>query len=89
LLVAMGIVGAVYVLTASTDTNHSTADTLERAPQSPWPAPAQKTEGEPVLFANPFDAEEVFEFPPGTSATEAREAVAELLMERAMARQQT
>lgn len=89
LFVTIGIVGAAYVLTASTGTSQPTADTLARAPQSPWPAPEQKTEGEPVLFSNPFDAEEVFEFPAGTSETEAREAVAELLMERAMARQQT
>jgi hypothetical protein len=38
---------------------------------------------EPVRFKNPFDHSEVFEFPPGTSQLEAREAVAQLLMERA------
>ncbi|HEY4214631.1 MAG TPA: hypothetical protein VGM84_24355 [Steroidobacteraceae bacterium] len=40
----------------------------------------------PVYFRNPFDASEVFEFPPGTSQTDARDAVAELLMKRARER---
>ena len=38
---------------------------------------------EPVTFTNPFDATEVFQFPSGTSETEARQSVAELLMQRA------
>ena len=46
---------------------------------SPPPPPA----AEPVRFKNPFDRSEVFEFPPGTSLAEARQAVAELLTERA------
>jgi hypothetical protein len=49
-------------------------------PVAPQPPPAP---GEPVRFKNPFDHSEVFEFPPGTSPAEARQAVAELLMERA------
>ncbi len=40
----------------------------------------------PVLFANPFDRREIFEFPAGTSPTEARDKVAELLLERARGR---
>jgi hypothetical protein len=46
------------------------------------PAPT----GEPVLFKNPFDRTEVFEFPPGTTQAEARDAVAKALMERAEGR---
>jgi hypothetical protein len=41
----------------------------------------------PVRFKNPFDASEVFEFPAGTSLTEMRDAVAELLAQRARERQ--
>jgi hypothetical protein len=41
----------------------------------------------PVRFANPFDATEIFEFPSGTSDTEARQAVADLLLQRAHDRQ--
>ena len=53
-------------------------------PQPPAEAPAPA--GEPVLFKNPFDRTEVFEFPPGTSQAEARDAVAKALMERAQGR---
>jgi hypothetical protein len=42
--------------------------------------------GQPVRFTNPFDASEVFEFPPGTSSTYAHDAVAELLLQRARER---
>ena len=41
----------------------------------------------PVRFKNPFDSSEVFEFPAGTSRTEMRDAVAELLAQRARERQ--
>jgi hypothetical protein len=36
---------------------------------------------------NPFDATEVFKFPPGTSETDARDAMATLLLKRAVSRQ--
>jgi hypothetical protein len=42
-----------------------------------------------VKFANPFDQNEVFEFPAGTTRAEARDAVAEILMQRARERQGT
>jgi hypothetical protein len=37
----------------------------------------------PVRYKNPFDPSEIFEFPPGTSQTKARELVADLLLQRA------
>jgi hypothetical protein len=37
----------------------------------------------PVRFSNPFDASEVFEFPPGTSDEQARQSVAAILLQRA------
>ena len=40
----------------------------------------------PTRFANPFDASEIFEFPPGTTEDDARESVAEILFERARER---
>ena len=49
----------------------------ERAPTAP------SADSEAMLIKNPFDRTETFEFPPGTSKAEAREAVAKLLMERA------
>jgi hypothetical protein len=49
----------------------------ERAPTAP------SADSDAMLIKNPFDRTEAFEFPPGTSKAEAREAVAKLLMERA------
>jgi hypothetical protein len=40
----------------------------------------------PVRIRNPFDRTEVFEFPPGTSQDEARQAVADRLLDRARER---
>ena len=37
----------------------------------------------PMRMANPFDPSEVFEFPAGTSKAEARESIANVLMQRA------
>ena len=52
------------------------------------PAPASPaTPDAPVRFKNPFDASEVFEFPAGMSRAEMRDAVAELLSQRALERQ--
>jgi hypothetical protein len=83
---ALAAIGALYFGTQLKD---STSGSLarERTLQSQLPASAATSEGKPVLFANPFDANEVFEFPAGTSEAEARDAVAEILMERAMQRQ--
>jgi hypothetical protein len=55
---------------------------------APTPEPANQSEA-PVQFVNPFDGTEVFEFPPGTSESGAREAVAELLLKRAHERMAT
>jgi hypothetical protein len=54
------------------------------APAAPEPAGLQSSL---VRFKNPFDAAEIFEFPPGTSEAEARQSVAELLLQRARDRQ--
>jgi hypothetical protein len=47
------------------------------------PAGPAEPQGAPVRIRNAFDAMEVFEFPHGTTASEARKAVAELLLSRA------
>jgi hypothetical protein len=60
------------------------AVSVPTAPHIAAPLPAETL---PVRFANPFDAGEVFEFPPGTSEMDARDAVAELLLQRARERQ--
>jgi hypothetical protein len=53
----------------------------------PAPSPPPQEAPAPVRFANPFDRNEVFEFPAGTSRADARDAVEELLYERAQERQ--
>jgi hypothetical protein len=44
---------------------------------------AAESQESPVRFGNPFDASEVFEFPPGTSDDQARQSVAAILLQRA------
>lgn len=61
------------------------ADTQE-LPQSGSDAVIAATETAPVRFANPFDKDEVFEFPAGTTQDEARDAVADTLKTRATER---
>jgi hypothetical protein len=57
--------------------------------QANIPSPPASDPDPPVRLRNPFDHSEVFEFPPGTSPTAARDAVAEILMARARDRQTT
>ena len=52
------------------------------AAPEPHPAPPDAEEP-PVQFKNPFDRREVFEFPPGTTHAAARDAVADILLQRA------
>jgi hypothetical protein len=56
-------------------------------PAAPETTAPLSVDNAPVRFTNPFDANEVFEFPSGTSETEARQAVAGLLLQRAHDRQ--
>ena len=53
------------------------------APTGPAETGPAEPQGAPVRIKNAFDATEVFEFPHGTTESEAREAVAELLLSRA------
>jgi hypothetical protein len=85
LALVVSIVGALYVFITPPDGARQAQDIQQ--PQSQVPASTPKSEGKAVLFANPFDPNEVFEFPAGTSEAEARDAAAEILMARAMERQ--
>ncbi len=89
LVAAVATAGAIYSRSLE-------PGTLPPAPRSA-PAPSVMPDGvtqeiepqpqpEPVRFANPFDKNEVFEFPAGTSKEEARDAVAHILLERASER---
>lgn len=88
-IAAVGVIGATFVVTNSNRANPPPAAAPQPLAQSQWPAPQQLAEGAPVRFANPFDTDEVFEFPAGTTETEARDAVADMLLRRAMSRQKT
>lgn len=73
---------------------------LRSSPQPPPPPPVVQLEeppprsatapvsnAEPVRVRNPFDRNEVFEFPPGTTPEAAKSAMADTLLERARERQ--
>jgi hypothetical protein len=66
------------VVTAAIDLSGPTAATTRQTAESINPT---------VRIRNPFDATEVFEFSPGTSEAEARQSVANILMQRARDRQ--
>lgn len=86
---AFVLVSAGYGLIAWYKATPSLADTFEQKTslRELLSEAASQAEAEPVRLTNPFDAKEVFEFSPGTTQDAARDAVAEILMKRAMARQ--
>jgi hypothetical protein len=98
--IALGIAGAAVVLSGVAyivGKRSAPVQVVTMTLPPPPPPPAAQpvvpemavAQLEPVRFKNPFDATEVFEFPAGTSRDEARDAVAELLLERAHERQNT
>lgn len=85
------VAAAAVTLIGTTDTPPIDAPTQPSMPPATEEPAAEaagpaEVEGPPVLFKNPFDDSEVFEFPPGTSREEARAAVADLLIMRARER---
>jgi hypothetical protein len=87
------LTAVVYLASARVRRPDSVAPHVVAAPAAPVsvtpppPSSSPSTDATPVRFVNPFDRKEVFEFPPGTSAADARQAVAELLSQRARERQ--
>jgi hypothetical protein len=77
---------ALPFLTRMSPRTRAAAVTVSSPTVSLPPAPPQ-AQDIPVRFTNPFDANEVFEFPQGTSESDARQAVADLLSTRARERQ--
>ena len=79
------VVGIVYVRQIGEEPIHvaQTVDPKATRVGDEGAATAPSADSEAMLIKNPFDRTESFEFPPGTSKAEAREAVAKLLMERA------
>jgi hypothetical protein len=90
-LAAVGVAGLSSGLTyvATTRTEPVSAVTAEPVPvvaAAPTPQMPRPEPLPPVQVVNAFDPEEVFEFPPGTSESEARKAAADLLLQRARQR---
>jgi hypothetical protein len=85
---AVAVPGIAVALLWPTPDRHAPASAPTSAAPLAEVAPARPAEpqGAPVRIKNAFDATEVFEFPPGTTESESREAVAELLLSRASAR---
>ena len=93
LLLALGAVLVVGVAGAFWAFEYSAAPpppvpVIARAPVviPPPPPPPADPPAPPVTYRNPFDRSEVFEFPAGTSTAEARQAVADMLLQRALER---
>jgi hypothetical protein len=79
--------GIVYLATTPAEPLRVSGNTVVRsaaAAETPLPPSVDTMR---VQFINPFDATEVFEFPSNTSETEARQAVAHVLLQRAHERQ--
>lgn len=94
---ALGVFGLLLIASAAF-VSHQLATSQEVSPRrtiawTPLPeggaslfAEEDAPEAAPTLFTNPFDPTEVFELPPGLSREEARERVAQILLERARER---
>ena len=78
--------GIVYLATTPAEPLRVRGNTVVRS-AAPAETPLPPVDTVRVKFINPFDATEVFEFPSNTSETEARQAVAHVLLQRAHERQ--
>jgi hypothetical protein len=94
---AVGATFIVAAVTIVTTLYNYSAPALDEAPIASLPLipelslaeDTSEPESAPVRVKNPFDDSEVFEFPPGTSDVEARDAVADVLLKRALERRPT
>ena len=85
LTLALAEIGGVWHLSSVSDRSVRTIPAIAEVhvPAAKPGPPLPPAERPRVIFTNPFDASEVFDFPPGTSETEAHDAVADLLLQRA------
>lgn len=86
LLVGAGMFLALVGATAYWGWMRNPSEPGFAAAASPAASTALPAQPALVRFANPFDADEVFEFPAGTSEMEAHDAVAKILLDRALER---
>lgn len=83
---AIAVGSVVRYQPATTDASPQPSPIVQASASSSEGDAAGATQGVPVRITNSFDKSEVFEFPPGTSESEARAAVADLLLKRATER---
>jgi hypothetical protein len=87
LLLGAGIAGMSSAITyLATERAHAIRVAENSSPEPLAIATTQAPPPTPVKFVNPFDSTEIFEFPPGMSEADMREAVAQLLLNRARQR---
>lgn len=79
--------GIVYLGTTPAEPLHVSGNTVVRSAAAAETALPPSVDTVRVKFINPFDATEAFDFPSNTSETEARQAVAHVLLQRAHERQ--
>ena len=85
----LAVAGASLWHTTGFDARTTAATTAAATPSASAhapPAPAEAPRPPPLQVLNPFDPTEVFELPAETTESEAREAVADLLLQRARSR---
>lgn len=85
----LAVAGASLWHTTGFDARTTAATTAAATPSASAhapPAPAEAPRPPPLQVLNPFDRTEVFELPAETTESEAREAVADLLLQRARSR---
>jgi hypothetical protein len=81
----LAVAGASLWHTTGLDARTTAAATPSASAHVP-PAPAEAPRPPPLQVLNPFDPTELFELPAETTESEAREAVADLLLQRARSR---
>jgi hypothetical protein len=81
----LAVAGASLWHTTGFDARTTAAATPSASEHVP-PAPAEAPRPPPLQVLNPFDPTELFELPAETTESEAREAVADLLLQRARTR---
>jgi hypothetical protein len=81
----LAVAGASLWHTTGLDARTTAAATPSASEHVP-PAPAEAPRPPPLQVLNPFDPTELFELPAETTESEAREAVADLLLQRARSR---
>jgi hypothetical protein len=73
-------------IVANSGSRPTTVPTVRPSASTSELSELSETPDDPVQIKNPFDRSEVFEFPAGITAIQARDAVAELLLQRALER---